>query len=203
MQQPRIGGIILAAGRSSRFGSPKQNLYIGGRSLFERSLHAFSGLPIERLVSVIAPMASLIYLCDQYQSELILNNQPERGMGLTIAKGMQLIPDSFDGVLISLVDQPALSSAALAALWDKFQTDPAMVVATHYGESFGPPVIFPSRLFPRLRELNTGGGAKALIDSSPRQFVENPALGLDLDTPEDLANYLAMNATDESTLFHW
>lgn len=210
-----IAIIILAAGRSFRF-QKKTNkhehklLHIhNNRTLLENSLETLKSFNKEDLWFVLGAQKDKIGATLQdYQT--VYNPDFKLGMGHSIAAGVQTIKNNnkkYDAVLISLADQIALSTADFHTLKRTFnglqsaenrQLD--VVAAEFYSTKkadtkiFGPPAIFPQYYFSYLQQLKGDQGAKSLLHKldGQKKLVKVPLNNaqIDIDTREDLANYL-------------
>ncbi len=78
-----IAAIILAAGYSSRMGTPKPMLKIGNRTILERAIELFRDVGIEDVIVVVGHRANEIISDVEYcRARAITNEQFERGMFL-------------------------------------------------------------------------------------------------------------------------
>lgn len=189
--------IILAAGASTRLGRPKQLLRFGGRSLLQRTIAAVRGAPVRRVVVVLGAAAPRIrehIAADDV--ELVENVDWPAGMGGSIAAGMRALGDEPDAVLVTLCDQPLLSSAHIVSLIALVRQSQACIVASRYGEdTFGAPVVFTRAVFGELRALPPSSGAKAVIGrhwdvTELAPFADG---AIDIDTEGDYRRLLAID----------
>src|SRR5206468_11555669 len=101
-----ISAIVLAAGTSSRMGSPKSLLTVGGRSLMEHVLEAVRGPQVDDIVVVLGHEA------DRIRSEVSLtgarpvaNPAYSEGMSSSTPAGVRAADDRTAGILIVLGEQ--------------------------------------------------------------------------------------------------
>ena len=124
--------------------------------------------------------------------KMVHNAAWEQGMGGSVSTGVRSLPGGVAGVLILLCDQWKVDSLDLELLVKSWQTDIAGVFAAKWDalddDAFGPPVIFPKRLFSELESLDSEQGARGLIRKYWPQvtFVDMENAAFDLDDPEDL-----------------
>src|SRR5260370_5490645 len=101
---PRRGALILAAGASSRMGTPKALLPWGESTLLDSAISTARGVPIDEIVVVLGP--STRHLEAELAASVAFNPQPDTGRSASIRLGAALLSDDVGGVLIQSVDQP-------------------------------------------------------------------------------------------------
>lgn len=186
---PALHAIVLAAGASTRFGSPKQLVRIDGRPL----LHAIVSRAVEvagHSVTVVlgAHAGELTPLLRHTPASVLVNRDWEEGIGSSIRAGMSQVPGAVAGVLLMLADQPAVSADDLRRLAGAWRRQPDSILAAQYSGVAGVPAIFPRWAFRDLADLRGDRGAQALLhryaDRAAR--LRMPSAALDIDRPEDL-----------------
>ena len=157
----KIGCVVMAAGRSSRFGRNKLLAEYDGSSLIERALSAVPADILDR-VAVVTGYHEVQALAKAADFETVWNSCPEAGVSLTIRLGLEKLND-MDAALFMVCDQPLLTRASVSAMVEFFTSRPEHIVClTHSGER-GNPCIFPSGFFPELRGLEGDDGGSAVI----------------------------------------
>jgi len=198
-QKSDVAALILAAGASTRMGSPKALLPWGERSLLRHVAEVALASPCrETFVVLGAEREQLARELQGLALQQVENEAWERGMGSSLATGIRAVEAREDphhpwrAVLILLCDQPAVTPELLARLvaladGDPQPAAPRRMVACRYAGSLGPPALFERSLFGELGALSGDRGAKALLLRDPASVasVEFAAGALDLDTPED------------------
>src|SRR3954453_20406094 len=87
-----IGAIILAAGPSSRLGTPKQTILYEGKTLLQRAAEAADGAGCHPVIIVLGAHANAILHHFPHQSATIVHNDHwHEGMGTSIAVGMNAL----------------------------------------------------------------------------------------------------------------
>ncbi len=188
-ESPSLHAIVLAAGSSSRFGSPKQLVRVNGRPL----LHAAVSRAVEvagHAVSVVlgAHAADLAPLLRHSAASIVINRDWSEGMASSIRAGISRLPGSCGGVLLVLADQAAVTAEDLRRLAGNWRRQPNYIVAAQYGTTLGAPAIFPASSFRDLMELRGDRGAQSLVKRNPDRVIRVPmdSASIDIDTPEDL-----------------
>ncbi len=188
---PRIGAIVLAAGRSSRLGTPKQLLDFGGQPLVRHAAEVALASGCRPVVVVLGSLGSRIALVlDGLPVRIAVNARWGEGMGTSIQTGLAaLAGDNLDGVILTVGDQPLVTAEHLDALIARQAATGCPVVAAEYAGTVGIPVLFMSPMFGQLRALPPDQGCKSVIlaNRTSGAFLACPEAEHDIDTPEDLA----------------
>jgi CTP:molybdopterin cytidylyltransferase MocA len=184
-----IGGLVLAAGGSSRFGGrPKQLAVLDGKPLLEYVLMAMSEAPLDRVVVVLGARADEVAAgISLHGAEAVVCSDWALGMGASLQTGVRALADC-DAVAVVLGDQPRVSADAIARVVSQRGADELAVRAT-YGGVPGHPVLLERTLLARVDELSGDAGARSLLHGIPIREVACDGLGSpdDIDTPEGLA----------------
>ena len=188
------GVIILAAGESSRLGSPKQLLVYSGATLLQHAIEAAQSSDAGIVIVVLGANADLI--TDELKpatANIVVNAAWKEGMASTIRYGLQTLvklnPQA-EAVIVMVADQPFVTADLLNNLMEVNRKEQRSIVAGKYGDTFGTPVLFGKRFFPELLELTGDVGAKSLVRKymNDAAFVPFPKGDIDIDTMEDYKN---------------
>jgi len=188
-QAEGLYAIVLAAGPSSRFGSPKQLVRVAGRPLLHTAVTRASEVTGNALIVVLgAGAAELAPLLKHSPGSVAVNQDWREGLGSSIRAGVARLPATCTGVLLQLADQAAVSADDLKRLAGAWRKQPQYIVAALYAGTSGVPAIFPRSSFRELSELRGDVGARALLRRNSDRVVRvpMPSAAIDVDTPEDL-----------------
>jgi molybdenum cofactor cytidylyltransferase len=191
-----VGAVVLAAGSSSRMGSPKQTLQFRGKSLLRRAALAALGAGCFPVIVVTGAHSELSRReLDGLDVREVLNAHWETGMASSIRAGVEGLisadPDATAAVLL-LCDQPHVTIDVISGLVAAHRVTGRTVVASTYGGSFGVPALFSRMLFAELMQLAGMSGAKEVIKrhASEAHFLPFPCGEVDVDTPYDFAHLI-------------
>lgn len=183
--------IILAAGESSRLGSPKQLLVYSGTTLLQHSIDAAQSSNAASVLIVLGANADLIKTeINHTTAQVVINLDWKEGMASTIRYGLQTLVEMHpqtEAVIFMVADQPFVSADLINNLMELNRKEQRSIVGSKYGTTFGTPVLFTKRFFPELLELTGDVGAKSLVRKyiNEAAFVSFPKGEIDIDTVED------------------
>lgn len=184
---PVLHAIVLAAGSSRRFGSPKQLIKLDGQLLLHRAI-ASAGEVAGAAVTVVLGAHAAEIAAVLPPVGLHVNREWREGIGSSIRCAVRALPGACAGVLIVLADQPKVTAAGLRRLVSAWHSQPRHIIAARYSAVTGVPAIFPRWCFEELTALHGDVGARAVIARHEDRVVPIllPEAGIDIDRPEDL-----------------
>jgi molybdenum cofactor cytidylyltransferase len=199
-RKPNIAILILAAGDSTRMGTPKQLLKWKNTTLLGHAIETAKKSNASKTCVVIGANHNLISTkTNNYQVEVLVNESWEKGLGSSIAFGVNHLLKSdtnFDAVLIMLADQPLIDSIYLNSMINQFEVGKQQIVATSYNNSKqGVPVLFDAIYFEELSQLNDDKGAKRILQKYSEKVLTINADNMvsDIDTLEDYEKLYKVN----------
>lgn len=180
-----IAAVLLAAGRSTRFGTAdKLAAPLGDRPLGHHAAGTLATLPLAARFVVCRPG---LHAWPGF--EIITNARPEAGLAHSIALGIAAARNGgAEAVLIALADMPFVTAAHMTHLLDRHD-GPDTRVASSDGRHHMPPALFGASWFGALEGLTGDRGARSLLDQAT-EVVASPDELRDIDTPEDLQRIL-------------
>jgi molybdenum cofactor cytidylyltransferase len=175
-----IAAVVLAAGGSTRLGQPKQLVVIGGETLLERAVRLAREAGLSPVIVVVHD-AALIEMLQAHGAQALLNRKFYEGMSTSIHAGVRWAAGmKASGVVLMTCDQPAITAGHLRELC----AEPELMAGSGYAGKIGIPAYFPSSRFGELMKLSGDVGARELLRTA--RAVSSEALGLDIDTEDDL-----------------
>jgi len=187
-----VAALVLAAGASSRFGSPKALAQFEGRPLLEHVLDAVREAGIDEIVVVLGHAAEEIEDGIEWLSERRVRNPDPRHLASSLQVGIAAITEidpPVRGVVIALGDQPRTRPEVIRALIGAARTTDRPVVVPHYSDGGGAnPVFVRASAFELVDEATGDRGLGPMLSEDPDIVLEVPVSGSnpDVDTPADL-----------------
>jgi len=193
---PSVGLVILAAGASTRLGTPKQLLRYGEKSLLFRAAQTAVASVCEPVVIVLGAYAELLKQeVQDLPVQVVENPHWQKGMGGSIGTGIEAIntfSDNIEAVVLMLCDQPFVSVDLINKLVESSCLTKHSIVASQYQGTLGVPALFKCALFGELLSLKSAEGAKKVIAKYSGE-VDSVAFAngvIDIDTPGDYEAFL-------------
>lgn len=188
-----IGAIVLAAGRGTRFGeAPKMLAALAGRPLVRHVAEAALAGGLRPVLVVVGHRAEEVGAAlDGLPVALVENPAFAEGLSTSLKAGAAALPAGLGGAFVLLGDMPLVGAGLigrLAGAWREAGR-PAALVPT-YGGRRGNPVLLGRAILDRVGTLSGDAGAGRLLKSETGILawpVDDPAVALDIDTPEALA----------------
>lgn len=186
------GAILLAAGFSRRFGSIKLGAVLpDGNTVLQRTSKLLLSVTSE-VVVVTRPQlleAGIFAGTGFTDSQIVLCQDAERGMGHSLACGMRALPSHWDACVVYLADMPFIRAATLTKIHGMAAHN--RIIVPVYNHQRGHPVCFGRDFFSELTQSLGDTGGRDVIKRHPEKLqtltIDDPGILQDIDTPQDLS----------------
>jgi len=189
-----IVGVVLAAGRSTRLGRPKQLLPYRGRPLLEWALAAMAASTADEIVVVLGHDTERIQAeVDLDGARVVYNARYAEGLSTSLQTGLAALGEDVMAAVLTVGDQPLVDAGIIDALIALHRQTGAPIIATDYGAYQGTPLLLQRSLWPLAAHVHGDQGARALLRAYPDAIATvpvPPALAADVDTWEDYTKLL-------------
>lgn len=189
-----IAGVVLAAGRSRRMGSPKPLLEWRGETFLARVVRALREGGCAEVVVVAGPEEDevarrIAEAARAAGARVAVNPLRDSEQVDSLRAGLAALPAEAEAAVVSPADVPGVEAEAVRAVIRAFRERGApIVLPVHQGEH-GHPGLFARSVWGELRADPLPEGAHTVIRAHAREVeevpVENPLVLRDVNTPDD------------------
>ena len=184
--------MLLAAGKSRRFGQDKRSYLLPGRgplliSTIKIYQEVFDEVTVVLAANEFEIAETLCIGSSNKTLKCVFAKDAHLGMGHSLAAGIESVVD-WNYAFIGLGDMPFISKTTLMPLKNKAGED-NIVVPTKDGR-LGHPVGFPRTHFNELQTLRGDNGARQILENYKKSLtkIESDDVGIfsDIDRIEDI-----------------
>ena len=184
-----IAGIILAAGASSRMGTPKALLDYRGETFVGR-LARVLGACSQPVIVVLGYHADAIRQKVPASANVVINPDPSRGQLSSLQTALETLPHEADGFAFIPVDSPAVEEDTVAKLARAFERrDPStLFVIPRQSGKRGHPVFATRSIAAEFLALPPTAEAREVVHAHVHRTeyvdVDDAGIFIDVDDPE-------------------
>ncbi|MBF0166754.1 MAG: molybdopterin-binding/glycosyltransferase family 2 protein [Alphaproteobacteria bacterium] len=190
---PKVGAVILAAGKSVRMkGANKLLAMIGDQPMARHVAQTALAAKLASVVMVTGYQEDQVRAClSGLKLVLVSNPSFADGLASSLRAGLQALPSDIDAALILLADMPMVTPDQINRLIAAFDPDEgrAIIVPTIRGKR-GNPVLWAKNFFGPIQAIEGDVGARHLIGENLNSVfeveMEDDSVLTDIDKPEDL-----------------
>ena len=196
----RLAAVLLAAGKSERFGRNKLLADFKGRPMISYPLQAVSAVRAEHM-AVIAGSGRIAELAYGHGFDVVENCQPELGQSHSIHLGVRYaMARNADALLLCVGDQPLLTGESLCRLMAAFAQGGKGMACLRDGTHAGNPAVFSKAYFPALLALNGDRGAKSILRAHEDDLILVCCAGeYELDDCDTQSAMASLRAAEKKT----
>lgn len=182
-----VTGLVLAAGRSTRLGRPKQLLPYGEGTLLAHVLGVARECPFDERLCVIGADACELREGVGFDGFTVVENAtPAEGCSSSIAAALSSVDERAEVLVLMLGDQPGVTPGTVRALLEGRGI--ARLAACRYADGRGHPLAFARSMFGELASMHGDKAVWKLLERHADAVVEVAIEGPvppDIDTWED------------------
>ena len=188
-----IGGIILGAGESSRFGCENKLLAtVEGIPIINRVARTVTESPIDERVAVLGHEAKAVEdALEGFPISTVYNDSYTVGQSTSVRHGIDFGRNSgWDAAIVVLGDMPFVEAGTISQLIDAYRSGDGTIIAPQYDGRRGNPVLFDHQQFSELAAVSGDRGGRRLVQTHPGTELidtDDPGVVQDVDTAADLA----------------
>lgn len=190
MTTKKVGGLILAAGKSERMGRPKALLPFMGQCFLTHILTEASQSNLAEIKVVLGFQAeAILQAVPEIRPQTLINPDYESGQLSSLQCGLKhLRLAGLDGVMVFLIDHPNIHRGLVNQLIETFTKNDSPIVIPSFEHRRGHPMIFGGELFNELLVAPLDQGAVSVVRKREQDIlhldVDEPGVLIDIDTPE-------------------
>jgi molybdenum cofactor cytidylyltransferase len=181
-----VTAVVLAAGASTRMGTQKLLLPLGGEPLVRRTVRQVSAAGFDDVLVVLGyENEKMLAALEGLPARYGINAQYASGMGSSFRTAVEHLADS-SAAMFALADQPFVTTHEYRSVLDTYRQQAPPIISVRYGEVMAPPHLFEREFFPELAQLQHGARPVLQRHLERTVILRFPAdLLVDIDTPED------------------
>jgi molybdenum cofactor cytidylyltransferase len=181
-----VSAVVLAAGASTRMGTQKLLLPLGGEPLVRRTVRQVSEAGFDDVLVILGnEHEKTLDALDGLAVRHAVNAEYASGMGSSFRTAVEHLAGS-NAAMFALADQPFVTSHEYRSLLDAYRQHAPAIVSVRYGAVMAPPHLFEREFFPELAQLQHGARSVLLRHAERAMILRFPPdLLVDIDTPED------------------
>lgn len=189
--------LVLAAGASSRMGSPKASLDYRGRTALSRILGTCEALDLgEAVVVTGAHPEETLAAAAGHPARFVRNAEWAKGRGTSLRRGLRAIPPDAEAVLLWPVDVCLPSAALVTELVAALARAPgAQAAVPSYEGRRGHPLLIGAEALPRFLDLGPDAPARDLVRALAEEGrllhveCQERSVLMNVNTPEEYARW--------------
>jgi molybdenum cofactor cytidylyltransferase len=187
MTAERVTAVVLAAGGSSRLGTPKQLLPLGNTTLLGATLDVARSCPFDQIIVTLGgAAASVLRTVPLDGVDIVMADDFGSGCSASLRVALRRVDPAAAGIVLMLGDQPGVATATVERLIGEGTRSAITVCRYHNGP--GHPFWLSRSVFGELARLHGDKGVWKLIESGRfpvRELAVAGTIPLDVDTWDD------------------
>ena len=188
-----VGGVLLAAGRGTRFvGGNKLLVEPEGEPIVRRAARTILDALLGEAVAVLGHDAEAVESAlAGLDIATLYNENYDDGQSSSVAVGVTAARErDWDAALFALGDMPAVDSDTIETLLGAYRAGAGSVVAPAYEGRRGNPVLFDSQHFDALEDVTGDRGGRDIVEAvGTLVAVDDPGVRTDIDRRCDLPDH--------------
>ncbi len=197
-REPKIAGLLLAAGSSRRMGKANKLLTdVDGRAMVNRVAEQITASKAEGLLVVTGHEKDQVEAAlKDHATAFVHNSDYADGLSTSLKSGLRALPDAmegdWDGVIVCLGDMPLVLADHIDQLIRAFDpVEGRSICVPVHGRKRGNPVVWSKQFIAEILAVTGDIGARHLLEEHADQVIEVPidqdGVLFDVDTPDRLA----------------
>lgn len=188
-----VSCILLSAGESRRFGSPKALVDLRGTTAIGTIQQTLVDCRVDEVIVVLGAQANLIepHVFNHNKVRVVHNKDYKLGQTSSFQAGVASVDKNASGILLLPVDCPFVRGTTIDKIIEDFtKTNPSILVPVCGGRRGHPPV-FNVSLKQEILDLPTDQGINVLFERFPPVTIEinDPGILRTFNTPQEIRGH--------------
>lgn len=185
-----VTAILLAAGESRRMGEFKQLLPFEGKTFVECCADHLLASRAREVIVVTGHRDAEVRAAIRDRPVTFAHNPEYRfGMGSSIKRGVEALPQDTRAILVALADQPQIGVDAIDRIIEAYESHHALIVIPTYKGRNGHPILLDASLKQEILDMDQAQGLRQVVhahaDRTLRVEASSEDVLVDFDYPED------------------
>jgi molybdenum cofactor cytidylyltransferase len=195
MTAPWVTGVVLAAGSSSRLGTPKQLLPYRDTTVLGATLDVARSAGFDQLIVTLGGAAQAVRDAVALDgADVVALDDFGTGCSASLCVALGRVDPHAAGIVLMLGDQPCVDPATVRRMITHGAVGPDNpVMVCRYADGVGHPFWFSRVVFKELSQLHGDKGVWKLVQSgrhAVRELAVDGTVPLDVDTWDDYRRLL-------------
>jgi molybdenum cofactor cytidylyltransferase len=189
-----ISGILLSAGLSSRFGSPKALACVDNMPAITLLLEKLTATSLSEIIVVLGADSQLIEPClfKHKMIQVVHNKDYKLGQTSSVQTGLGSVAPDAKGFMIIPVDCPFVRAQTVQQMIERFDASRFQILVPTFDEHRGHPPLFDIRFKDPILKLNPAQqGLNDFMHSHSKAVrtieINDPGITQTFNTPEEFA----------------
>ena len=186
--------VILAAGSSTRLGTPKQSLSLEGKPILQHVIDITSACGFAEVMIVLGHAAGDIEaaLSLPEGARIVVNPDHLAGQSTSLRCGMDAVEAGSRAAAIFLGDQPRIEGRSIAEVLRAFASSSLPLARAMYRGTPGHPVVVAREAYAQFGAASGDEGARAFLERSEDVVLVH----IDADPPLDIDTWQDFEALE-------
>lgn len=184
MTAERVTGVVLAAGRSSRLGRPKQLLPYAGTTLLGATLATARRCPFDQLIVTLGAAPGAVRAAVALDDvQVVIADDAGTGCSSSLRAALAHVDGEAAGIVLMLGDQPGIEPRTVERLIT--ERAGSAVAVCRYADGVGHPFWLGRDVFDELSRLHGDKGVWKLVERAA-SLGTLTEVSVDRDVPLDV-----------------
>ena len=186
-----ISCILLAAGESKRFGSPKPLAKMGPKTIIETTVAGLLKTQLLETIVVLGAYAQNIspFITGDPRIKIGLNSNYQNGQTSSVKTGLSYLSPQTKGIMLLPIDMPLVKNITIDRLLEIFLDRNPLILIPTFNDRKGHPPIFSVKLLKELQSLKDDEPLYTIGNQHADQTllfpVDDEGVVLSFNTPEE------------------